>query len=196
VLVGLIALPGAPVPVMFTLLFVGGLLAPPFEAARSAQLPRILTGARYPLGVAIGGLILTRLPRPRTRTRLIRPLAVLAPLTLAPALFNPPLAGALLLITASGVVMSLLLPAAQTLFQRTLAHEYRARAFGVMNGGIQIAQGAAVLATGALAERLPTATVIGAWCAAGTLLMLLLALRPITGPGAPAVSSVPAKETI
>ncbi|MEQ4722951.1 MFS transporter [Nonomuraea sp. B19D2] len=307
-LIGLIAIPGVPVAVLLVLLFASGLLAPPFEAARSAQLPHILTGDRYPLGVAfnnttfhvaqvfgyaaggviagysphaalllnagtfvgsafllhryvklrpatlaathrtglwretrqgyavvfgdpvmraiafiafatvtfvivpeglaaawaseidgggaaqglimaanplgvaIGGLILTRLLRSRTRTRLIRPLAVLAPLTLVPALLDPPLVGVLLLVTASGVVMSLLLPAAQALFKDVLPHEYRARAFGVMNSGIQIAQGGAILTTGALSERFSTSTVIGAWCGAGVLLMLLVTFRPLARP--------------
>lgn len=307
-LIGLIAIPGMPVTVLLVLLFVSGLFAPPFEAARSAQLPHILTGDRYPLGlafnntifhlaqvfgysaggviaghsphaalllnagtfvgsafllhryvqlrpatlaasrrtglwretrqgyvvvfgdpvlraiarmtfatvtfvivpeglaaawasdidgggaaqglimaanplgVAIGGLVLTRLLHPRTRTRLIRPLAVLAPLTLVPALLDPPLAGVLVIVTASGVVMSLLLPAAQALFKSVLPTEYRARAFGVMNSGIQIAQGAAILATGALSEPFSTSTVIGAWCGAGVLLMLVLTFRPLVRP--------------
>ncbi|MFC4117825.1 MFS transporter [Nonomuraea zeae] len=315
-LIGLIAIPGVPVPVLLVLLFAGGLLAPPFEAARSAQLPHILTGDRYPLGlafnnsvfhvaqvfgyaaggliagysshvalllnagtfvgsafllhrhvrlrpaslahirrtglwretlqgyalvfgdpvmrviafiafatvtfvivpeglaaawaseiggggaaqglimaanplgVAIGGLLLTRLLRPKARIRLIRPLAVLAPLTLVPAIFDPPLTGVLILVTASGVVMSLLLPAAQTLFKDVLPDEYRARAFGVMNSGIQIAQGAAILTTGALSERFPTSAVIGAWCAAGVVLMILVTALPLSRPE-PSVPTTP-----
>ncbi|MEU7764843.1 MFS transporter [Nocardia sp. NPDC049190] len=306
VLIGLIAIPGVPVSVLLVLLFTSGLLAPPFEAARSALLPHLLTGDRYPVGMAfnntvfhlaqvlgyaaggviagysshtalllnagtfvasafllhryvelrpaalavtrrsglwqetrqgyvvvfgdpvmraiafivfatvtfvvvpeglaaawaseidgggatqglimvanpvgfaLGGLIPTRLAR--WRTRLIRPLAVSAPLTLVPALLDPPLAGILTLVTASGVVMSLLLPAAQTLFRTVLPDEYRARAFGVMNSGIQIAQGAAILATGAASERFPTATVIGTWCATGVLVMLLVSSRSLTRP--------------
>ncbi|WP_433184940.1 MFS transporter [Actinoallomurus sp. CA-150999] len=56
-LMGLIAIPGVPVPVMLLLLFVSGLFGPPFEAARSAQLPQILTGDRYTLGVAFNNSI-------------------------------------------------------------------------------------------------------------------------------------------
>ncbi|MEV0398632.1 MFS transporter [Actinoallomurus sp. NPDC050550] len=320
VLIGLIAIPGVPIPIMLVLLFAGGLLGPPFEAARSAQLPQILTGDHYslgiafnstifnlaqvvgyaaggivagyrphvalllnavtfaasafllrrhvklrpatltaarrtslwretrqgytlvfghplmrtiafvifgvasfvvvpeglaaawaaeldgggsaqglimaanPVGVAIGGLVLTRLLRPGIRTRLIRPLAVLAPLTLVPALFDPPLAGVLPLATASGMAMSLLLPAAQGLFQQVLPHEYRARAFGVMSGGLQLAQGGAILVTGALSERFSASTVIGAWCAAGVLLMLLATFHPLTAPETPTAAMVPAEE--
>ncbi|MCA2222592.1 MFS transporter [Nonomuraea aurantiaca] len=320
-LIGLIAIPGVPVAVLLVLLFASGLFAPPFEAARSSQLPHILTGDLYPLGiafnnaifhlaqvfgyaaggmiagynphaalllnagtfvgsafllrryvklrpatlgathrlglwretgqgyavvfgdpvmraialitfatvtfvivpeglaaawaaeidgggaaqgfimaanplgVAIGGLILTRLLRSRTRTRLIRPLAVLAPLTLVPALLDLPLAGVLLLVAASGVVMSLLLPAAQALFKSVLPTDYRARAFGVMNSGIQIAQGTAILATGALSERFPTSSVIGAWCGAGVVLMLFVTFRPLVRPEPSAPSPDPAERT-
>ncbi|WP_179278824.1 MFS transporter [Actinomadura mexicana] len=317
VLVALIALPGVPVPVMLALLVVGGLFAPPFEAARSAQLPQILTGDRYalglalnnsvfhlaqvvgyaaggivagysprvalllnaatfglsalllhrrvhlrpatlpserrttlwqetrqgysvvfgdplmrmiafisfsavtfvivpeglaaawagqmegggaaqglimaanPLGVVVGGLALTRLLPAETRTRLIRPLAVLAPCTLIPALFDPPLWAVLISVTASGVIMSLLLPSAQTLFKEVLPRQYRARAFGVMSSGVQIAQGSAILITGALSEHRSPSVAVGAWCTAGTMLMLLITWRPfprVPSPSAPLVT--------
>ncbi|NDU72260.1 MFS transporter [Actinomadura sp. DSM 109109] len=319
--IGLTALPALPVPVLLVLLLASGLFTPAFEAARSAQLPQILTGDRYPLGVAfnntvfhlaqvagyaaggmiaaygpqlalllnaltflgsawllhryvkrrpatlaaagrtglwretrhglivifgdpllraiafisfgvvtfvvvpeglaaawaadldgggtaqglimaanpfgvaIGGLLLTRLLKPRTRTRLIRPLAVLAPLPLVPALLTPPLVGVLVLVAVSGAIMALLLPAAQALFTREVPHEYRARAFGVMNGGVQLTQATAILIAGALSERLPTSTVIGTWCAAGTLLMLLAAHRPLTRIQPPVLIPVSARET-
>ncbi|MBC6460276.1 hypothetical protein [Actinomadura sp. HBU206391] len=38
---------------MLVLLFASGLLPPPFQAARSAQLPQILTGERHPLGLVL-----------------------------------------------------------------------------------------------------------------------------------------------
>ncbi|MFD0474921.1 MFS transporter [Nonomuraea thailandensis] len=57
-LIALIAIPGVPVAVLLVLLFAGGLLAPPFDAARSAQLPQILTGDRYALGLAFNNTIL------------------------------------------------------------------------------------------------------------------------------------------
>ena len=319
-LMGLIAIPGVPVPIVLLLLFASGLLGPPFDAARSAQLPQILTGDRYtlgvafnnsifnlgqvvgyaaggliagysphvalllnaatfagsafllrryvklrpatlaatrrtglwretrqgytvvfghplmrviafvifgvvsfvivpeglaaawaselggggttqglimaahPLGVAIGGLILTRLLPPRTRRRLIRPLAVLAPLSLIPALLDPPLAGVLVMVTASGAAMSLLMPAAHGLFQQAVPHEYRTRANGVMSSGVQISQGVAILATGVLSERFPTSAVIGAWCTAGALLMILVTFRPITRSETMAAIHVPAEE--
>ncbi len=44
VLLGLLALPGLPIPVMIGLLVVAALLEPPFRAARSATMPDVLRG--------------------------------------------------------------------------------------------------------------------------------------------------------
>ncbi len=52
-LMALVALPGLPVPAMIGLLFCTALLNPPFDAARSALLPRILDGDRYVVGLAL-----------------------------------------------------------------------------------------------------------------------------------------------
>jgi predicted MFS family arabinose efflux permease len=52
-LMGLVALPNVPIPVMMLLLFATALLNPPFDASRSALLPRILDGDRYILGLAL-----------------------------------------------------------------------------------------------------------------------------------------------
>ena len=49
----LVALPGMPVPAMLALLFAAALGNPPFEAARSAVLPQILTGDRYVVGLSL-----------------------------------------------------------------------------------------------------------------------------------------------
>jgi Major Facilitator Superfamily len=52
-LMGLVALPSVPIPAMMLLLFATSLLNPPFDASRSALLPRILDGDRYVLGLAL-----------------------------------------------------------------------------------------------------------------------------------------------
>jgi MFS family permease len=52
-LMGLIAVPKVPVPAMMLLLFATALLNPPFDASRSALLPRILDGDRYVVGLAL-----------------------------------------------------------------------------------------------------------------------------------------------
>ena len=52
-LIGLAALPGLPLPVVGLLVLSAALLAPPFEAARSALLPQILEGDRYPVAMSL-----------------------------------------------------------------------------------------------------------------------------------------------
>ena len=52
-LIGLAAVPGLPLPVVGVLVLLAALLAPPFEAARSALLPQILEGDRYPVAMSL-----------------------------------------------------------------------------------------------------------------------------------------------
>lgn len=106
----------------------------------------------------------------------MRPLAVLAPLALVPALLDPPPLVVAALAAICGFAVAGLLPMANGLFVRALPDGYRARAFGVMASGMQIIQGLAVLVTGLLAERFPIPLVVGAWSTAGVGLMLLATL--------------------
>jgi MFS family permease len=48
-----IAIPGMPTAVLIALLFASSMFAPPFQAARSALLPRILAGDRLTLALAV-----------------------------------------------------------------------------------------------------------------------------------------------
>lgn len=52
-LIGLLAVPGTPLWVVFAVLVLVGLLAPPFDAARSSLLADVLTGERYVVGSAL-----------------------------------------------------------------------------------------------------------------------------------------------
>lgn len=52
-LIGSLAVPGTPLPVVFAVLVLVGLLAPPFDAARSSLLADVLTGERYVVGNAL-----------------------------------------------------------------------------------------------------------------------------------------------
>ncbi|MFG1950991.1 MFS transporter [Micromonospora sp. NPDC048830] len=140
--------------------------------------------AANPVGFILGGLLVSRTVAPARRLVLIRPLAVLAPLALVPALLDPPPLVVALLAGLCGFAVAGLLPVANGLFVRALPNGYRARAFGVMATGVQVAQGSAVLATGLLAEWIAIPTVVGAWSVAGVLLMAL------------AVAAWPTRETI
>ncbi len=139
--------------------------------------------AANPVGYVLGGLAVGRFVGPARRLTLMRPLAVIAPAVLVPALLDPPPVVVALLAAACGFAVAGLIPVANGLFVQALPEGYRARAFGVMASGTQIIQGAAVLATGALAERFAIPSVVGVWSAAGVLLMLLAVLtwpRPAT----------------
>jgi hypothetical protein len=69
------------------------------------------------------------------------------------------------------------MPTLNTQFVLALPHGFRARAFGVMQQGVQLSQGGAVLLTGLLAERSSVPLVVGLWSVGGVALMLALAVR-------------------
>ncbi|SBT49923.1 MFS-type transporter involved in bile tolerance, Atg22 family [Micromonospora narathiwatensis] len=152
-------------------------LAAAWAAERSGDLDagvaQAVIMAASPVGYIIGGLLIGRLVAPARRLTLIRPLAILAPAVLIPAVLDPPPLMVALLAAACGFAAGGLMPVANGLFVRALPDGYRARAFGVMASGTQIIQGAAVLATGALAERFAIPLVVGVWSAAGVVLMIV-----------------------
>ena len=162
-------------------------LAAAWAAERSGDLgtgvAQAVIMAANPVGYILGGLLIGRFVAPARRLALIRPLAVVAPAVLVPALLDPPPLMVALLAAACGFAVGGLMPMANGLFVRALPDGYRARAFGVMASGTQIIQGAAVLATGALAERFAIPVVVGVWSTAGVLLMVMAAIawpRPQT----------------
>jgi predicted MFS family arabinose efflux permease len=133
--------------------------------------------AAGPVGFILGGLTINRFIAADRRQRLIRPFAVLAPLALVPSLFAPPAPAVAAMALVSGFAVSGIMPSLNGIFVLILPPGFRARAFGVMQGGVQLAQGAAVLVTGALAERFELPLVVGAWSVAGVLLMGLIIAR-------------------
>ncbi|MFC7548849.1 MFS transporter [Plantactinospora sp. GCM10030261] len=142
------------------------------EAGRGAAQAIIMVS--NPVGFILGSLVVGRLLRPATRRAIVRPFAILGPLMLVPALLNPSPVVVALLSAASGFAVAGMLPVANGLFVQALPEGYRARAFGVMNTGMQVIQGGAVLLTGVLAGWFGIADVVGWWCLAGVLLMVVL----------------------
>lgn len=132
-----------------------------------------------PVGQAIAALLIVRLLAPAIRSRLVRYFIVAAPLALVPAIFEPGIAVVVGMTMLSGMVISGILPTLNGIFVQILQHGYRARAFGVMNSGMQVLQGGAVLAVGAIVGTgvLPLPVIVGLWSAAGVVLMLALAAR-------------------
>lgn len=130
-----------------------------------------------PVGIILGGLVVGRLLSAEQRRRSIPVFAVLTPLALVPAIFAPPVYLVSLMAFACGFMGAGMFPAANGLFVEVLPAGYRARAFGVMQTGVQVSQGAAVLATGVMAERFSLPVVVGAWSIGGVLLTLAVAFR-------------------
>jgi hypothetical protein len=130
--------------------------------------------ASVPLGWILGGLSVSRLAPPATRRRLIRPLAICVPLALVAAATRPDPPVVALLAGLSGFAMGGLVPVANGLFVRALPDAYRARAFGVMQGGLALLQGSAVLVTGALAGLSSVPKVVELWSLGGVFLMIML----------------------
>jgi MFS family permease len=133
--------------------------------------------AANPVGQMLGALLIARLVRPEVRRKLIRPFAILAPLSLVPALFDPGVLGIVVMAAVCGFAVAGMLPALNGLFVQALPDGYRARAFGVMQAGVQTMQGVAVLGTGLLASRFEVPAVVGVWSLAGVLLVSLAAAR-------------------
>ncbi|MGH3713874.1 MAG: MFS transporter [Micromonosporaceae bacterium] len=132
--------------------------------------------ASLPFGYVIGALIVGRAMAPRTRMKLIRPLALMTPLVLGFALLNPPFPFVLLIGALAGFGNAVLMPL-NGLFVQVLPNAYRARAFGIMQGGMQMLHACAVLLTGAIAESFAVPTVVGAWAIGGLVLIALAASR-------------------
>ncbi|MFD1538279.1 MFS transporter [Nonomuraea guangzhouensis] len=121
--------------------------------------------AAIPVGNVIGA-VLTRVTSPERRLKLIKPLLLATPLLLVPALLRPPLVVVFFLMVGAGVANTVIVPL-NGLFVSVLPGDFRARAFGIMQGGIQMTLAVAVLTAGALAETLSVPVVVGTWAVCG-----------------------------
>ena len=133
--------------------------------------------AAGPVGYVIGGLVVGRLVRPSGRRRLVKPFAVLTPAALALTMFAPNAATVAVLAAISGIAQGGLMPTLNGEFVLALPHGYRARAYGVMQGGLQFTQFFAVVVTGALAQVSSIPLVVGLWSIGGLMLVLTLVYR-------------------
>jgi MFS family permease len=147
------------------------------EAGSEREFAQGMIMAANPIGQMLGALLIARLLRPAVRRKLIRPFAILAPLSLVPALLGPPVAVIVAMAALCGFAVAGMMPALNGLFVQALPDGYRARAFGVMQAGVQIMQGLAVLGTGLLASRFDLPTVVGLWSLAGVLLVAVAAAK-------------------
>ncbi|GGQ78327.1 MFS transporter [Couchioplanes azureus] len=133
--------------------------------------------AAGPVGFVIGGLAVGRFVPHTRRSSLVRPFAVLVPLALALTMWAPSAAVVAILVVISGIAQGVLMPTLNGVFVLALPHGYRARAFGVMQGGMQLTQGLALVVSGALAQHWTIPLVVGWWSLGGLALMAALAAR-------------------
>ncbi|MEQ4719917.1 MFS transporter [Nonomuraea sp. B19D2] len=125
--------------------------------------------AAMPIGNVIGAFFV-RVMVPARRLKLIKPVLLMSPLFLIPALADPPAIVVFFLGVCTGVTATVMVPL-NGLFTSVLPSDFRARAFGIMQGGIQISFATAVLTSGALAEIFPVPVVVGVWGVCGLVLM-------------------------
>ncbi|MFI5916156.1 MFS transporter [Dactylosporangium sp. NPDC051541] len=135
-------------------------------------------------GFVIGSALVTWFLPPQRRVALIRPMALITPLALVPALLNPGLPTIVLMTLVAGASLAITFPAGNGLFVQVLPPSYRARAFGVMQGGVHLLQGGSIMLTGWLATHYPLPDVVGYFGIFGLGLTVLI------------IASWPAKATI
>jgi len=128
-------------------------------------------------GFVAGTILATRFASSGLRSKLIRPLAIISPLVLVPALLKPGIVGVVAITALSGVTLAGVMPATNAIFVQALNPAFRARAFSVMQTGLHLVQGGAVAAAGWLALKIHlVSTVVGLWSAAGVVVMVLVGL--------------------
>ncbi|WP_432831211.1 MFS transporter [Dactylosporangium sp. CA-092794] len=125
-------------------------------------------------GFVLGSSLVTWLIRPQRRVALIRPVAIVTPLALVPALLDPGLWVVVAMTVISGASLAVTMPATNGLFVQVLPPAYRARAFGVMQSGVHLIQGAAIVLTGWLATFYSLPDVVGYFGLAGCAAMVLI----------------------
>jgi MFS family permease len=129
-----------------------------------------------PFGNVVGAIVVGRMLSPARRRRLIRPLAVVTPLALVPALLHPSAGGAALMAAVAGFAVSGIAIPANAIFVQAVPIAFRARAFGVMQFGAQLVQATGLIVTGLLADQFDLPTIIGIWGIAGVGVMVVVGL--------------------
>lgn len=134
--------------------------------------------AAGPVGFVFGGILVGRIASTQHRRHaMVRPFSVVAPVALALSALAPNPATVAVFVAISGVAQGVLIPALNGLFVLALPHGFRARAFGVMQGGLQLTQGAAVMLSGLAAQHWAIPPTVGLWSLGGLVLMAVLAVR-------------------
>jgi MFS family permease len=127
------------------------------------------------LGQATGAIILSRFAAPRTRLRVMGPLAVASCGVLVLFSAQPALVVCVLILVASGLCASYQL-AANAAFVSATPQEQRSQAFGLAQGALSLGQGTAMILAGAAAQHHAPARVIAVFGAVGAVIAMVVAV--------------------
>lgn len=153
-----------------------GLAAPYAASLHGGGLVVGMLMAAAPTGMAIGGIVFTRLVTPPRRIMVMGWMAMLSFAPLIGCAVKPPLVIVLVLWFVCGVGSSYQL-AANAAFVLTVPSEGRGQAFGLVTSGMQVYQGVGIILAGALAQVLDPASAIAIFGAAGLSAATVLAVQ-------------------
>ena len=142
------------------------------------------------LGASLGAVAFSRLVKPPTRLRSMRPLAFASCAVLVLFAFGPAFPLALLILFASGV-FDCYQVAASTAFLTAAPEKQRSQVFGLAQAGMSLGQGAAMILAGAIAQHLSPSIAIAVIGAFGAIVATAIAASGDTRrrPGSPIDSS-------
>ena len=173
-------------PALRTLLLLGwlvifytipeGIAAPYAARLGGGSIATGLVIASTTLSTTIAIPLFTRFVRPRQRSNLMGPLAVLTCGSLVLMALRPGLAASLVIFSLSAV-FGVYQITANTAFVVRVPNERRAQAFGIASMGVIVGQGVAFVAAGAATEVFSPAAVIAVGGGIGAVVACVLTLR-------------------
>jgi MFS family permease len=153
-----------------------GIAAPYAASLGGGPIATGLVLASTVLSTTIAVPLFTRFVRPRQRTNLMGPLAVLTCGSLVLTALRPNLAISLVVFSLSAA-FGVYQISANTAFVVSVPNERRAQAFGIASMGVIVGQGVAFVAAGAATVRFAPAAVIAVGGGIGAVVAFVLTLR-------------------
>jgi MFS family permease len=153
-----------------------GIAAPYAARLGGGSIATGLVIASTTLSTTIAIPLFTRFVRPRQRSNLMGPLAVLTCGSLVLMALRPGLAASLVIFSLSAV-FGVYQITANTAFVVRVPNERRAQAFGIASMGVIVGQGVAFVAAGAATEVFSPAAVIAVGGGIGAVVAFVLTLR-------------------
>jgi MFS family permease len=138
----------------------------------------ILAGSA--LGASLGAVLFSRLVAPDRRRHWMSPLAAASCAVPMLFVFHPALPESLVILVAGGLFTCYQLPASSAFVRSTPASQ-RGQAFGIAQGGLNLGQGAAMIAAGGAAQHYSPAGVIAVCGLVGLIAAILITLTSFAG---------------